>query len=159
AIERREITRIGGTKEVAVDVRFVSATHRDLARAIADGRFREDLFYRLNGVSLVVPPLRDRAGEIRLLAERFLAAACGKLARPKPTVAPDVFVALERYPWPGNVRELRNVMDRAALLCTSDMVLLDHVALDGSGPISSVVSPPSHRDGPGERLVRELEEV
>jgi len=111
-LETKEFFRVGGTREVRADIRVVSATNRDLLEEIEAGRFREDLYYRLNGVTLSIPPLRERRGDIPLLARFFLDRSGGgrMLAR-------DAIEALRRYSWPGNVRELEMVVQRAALLC------------------------------------------
>jgi DNA-binding NtrC family response regulator len=121
-VEQRSVMRVGGLKARVIDVRFMAATHRDLEAEIERGRFREDLFYRLNGVSLVVPPLRERVNEIRPLADEF-AAVCAKAAgRKQPRMSNGAYQALERYAWPGNVRELRNVIERAVLFSQSDLI-------------------------------------
>ncbi len=129
-IERREVLRVGGLKPLSIDVRFVSATHRDLADMVKGGRFRADLYFRLNGISMTVPPLRERRDEIAKLAREFAAETCraGHLAPvdlPRETIA-----VLERYHWPGNIRELRNVMERAVLLSVDHVVLPMHLALE-----------------------------
>ena len=116
-LEQREILRVGALKPRAIDVRFIAATHRDLEAAIADGSFREDLFFRIAGVTLAMPPLRDRPGEILPLAERFAARAAQALGRAAPAITPAALELLRAYRWPGNVRELRNVVERATLLC------------------------------------------
>jgi len=116
ALETGEVDRIGATDTIRVDVRIVSATNKDLAEAMETGEFRRDLFYRLNGVPLHVPPLRERRADIPALANHFLARACaaeGKAAKP---LSPEALALLEEYTWPGNVRELRNLMERAAIL-------------------------------------------
>jgi DNA-binding NtrC family response regulator len=113
-LEDRQVLRVGAQRARTVDLRFVAATHRDLRAEIERGNFRRDLYYRLNGISLVIPPLRARVEEVRPLAEHFLAVADPK-RRPAP-LAPEVIAALEAHDWPGNVRELRNVMARAALV-------------------------------------------
>jgi DNA-binding NtrC family response regulator len=117
AVEDRKIRRVGGRVAREVDVRFVAATNRDLEREAAEGRFRPDLFFRLNGVSLHIPPLRERFAEIAPLAARFAAQAAHELKRPIPTLAPETLGLLQRHAWPGNVRELRNVVTRAVVLC------------------------------------------
>jgi two-component system, NtrC family, response regulator AtoC len=123
-LEDRKVTRIGGRTPRTLDVRFVAATNRDLEAEAAAGTFRQDLYFRLNGVSFVIPPLRARVSEIAPLAERFLAAAGGTLDRREPfRLAPEVVDYLEAYPWPGNVRELRNVMERAAALASGDVIV------------------------------------
>jgi DNA-binding NtrC family response regulator len=115
-LQERELERVGGTETIKVDVRIVSATHRDLEKQIADGTFREDLYYRLNVFPIFLPPLRDRTSDIPLLAEHFLqkyAAGAGKAVRGLDAGA---VAALCAYPWPGNVRELENVIERALIL-------------------------------------------
>jgi DNA-binding NtrC family response regulator len=122
-LEDRKVTRLGGRTPKKLDVRFVAATNRDLEADIAGGTFRQDLYFRLNGVSFVIPPLRARVVEIGPLAERFLADAGRQLDRAVPQrLSARTRAALERYPWPGNVRELRNLMERAAVLCERDEI-------------------------------------
>jgi DNA-binding NtrC family response regulator len=117
AVEQKRIRRIGGNEEVLLDVRIVAATNRDLRAAVADRRFREDLFYRIGVLVVPIPPLRERIEDIPLLAEHFLSA----LTRGgvEPTLSPAVAERLMAYRWPGNVRELRNVLERAVLLAAS----------------------------------------
>lgn len=119
-LEAKTITRVGAVEERPVDVRIVAATHRDLQRMSEEGTFREDLYFRLNGVMLIVPPLRDRPEEILALAERFLAEAA-----PGKTLGPDVRRRLMDHAWPGNVRELRNVVERAGVLSRADEIALE----------------------------------
>jgi DNA-binding NtrC family response regulator len=121
ALQSGEVRRLGATQATTIDVRVIAATHGDLAALISDGKFREDLFYRLNVIQLVLPPLRDRREDIPALAEHFLGRAAGKLGRPLRLSA----AALERllrYPWPGNVRELENAIERAAILARRESV-------------------------------------
>ncbi|HKO16056.1 MAG TPA: sigma-54 dependent transcriptional regulator [Gemmatimonadaceae bacterium] len=113
ALEQGSFFRVGGTQKVEVNVRLVSSTNRDLAASSRDGHFRDDLLYRVNTVTIELPPLRERAVDIPLLAEYFLSRFGG--AEP-PTLAPDAVSLLQEYPWPGNIRELRNVIERAVLL-------------------------------------------
>ncbi len=129
-IEERKVTRVGGLKARAIDVRFVSATNRDLEAESALGTFRADLYYRLNGMTLSIPPLRERPSEIESLARLFLARAATELGRPVPTLAADALAQLKRYIWPGNIRELRNMMERAALLCVGGVVTLAELPLE-----------------------------
>ncbi|MFT3765039.1 MAG: sigma 54-interacting transcriptional regulator [Minicystis sp.] len=127
-IELREVIRVGGRAPRRVDVRFVSATNRDLEAEAARGAFRQDLFFRLDGITLTVPPLRERVPEIAPLCRAFLARACQEMDRPRvPALSDEAVAALERYAWPGNVRELRNVIDRAVVLCTGDRIDLDQL--------------------------------
>ena len=122
-LEQRTVMRLGARQERPIDVRFVSATHRDLERATAEGTFRQDLYYRLNGIALTVPPLRERVGEIEPLARAFLAAACRAFDRARPLdFAQETLERLRAHSWPGNVRELRNAVDRAVVLATSDKI-------------------------------------
>jgi DNA-binding NtrC family response regulator len=124
-IESKEFFRVGGTKVVRVDVRIVSATNRDLRAEVESGRFREDLFYRLNGVSVVLPPLRERRGDIPLLARHFLdRVGGGKM------VSPAAMEVLQSYHWPGNVRELEMVIQRAALLAAEAVITPEDLPLD-----------------------------
>jgi two-component system nitrogen regulation response regulator NtrX len=116
AIETGEVDRVGATDTIKVDVRILSATNRDLAEAMETGEFRRDLFYRLNGVPLHVPPLRERRADVPLIASHFLAQSCAAEGRPTKRLTPEAVTVLEEYRWPGNVRELRNLMERAAIL-------------------------------------------
>jgi DNA-binding NtrC family response regulator len=120
ALQEREILRVGGTERIKVDVRIVAATNSDLERAVKDGRFREDLFYRLNVIPVVLPPLRDRRTDIPLLVDHFLAKHGAGRGR---GVGEDALKVLMAYDWPGNVRELESVIERALLLGESDHIL------------------------------------
>ena len=126
AIEAREITRIGAVTPIALDVRFLAATNRDLAAEVEAGRFRRDLFYRLDGVTLVIPPLREHRERSGPLAQQFLAAARGGAPQP---LDPDLLARLCAHDWPGNVRELKAVVERAAILAGSGPVTARHVAI------------------------------
>jgi two-component system, NtrC family, response regulator AtoC len=128
AVEAREILRLGSTRPIAIDVRFIAATNRDLPAEVALGRFRQDLYFRLDGVSLRIPPLRERPGLIGPLALRFLDEATRNLGRPPVQVAPELFAALEAYDWPGNVRELKAVIERALLLARGGELATRHLA-------------------------------
>ncbi len=116
-LQERAFERVGGTETVSVDVRVVAATNRDLKRRVAEGKFREDLYYRLNVIAIQLPPLRERRPEIRPLAEHFL-----RELRPGARFSPDTLALLERYDWPGNARELRNVVERATALLEGDEI-------------------------------------
>jgi formate hydrogenlyase transcriptional activator len=115
-LQEQEFERLGGTKTIKVDVRLVAATHRDLAKMVAEGRFREDLFYRLNVFPLVLPPLRERHDDIPRLVRHFTQQFARRMGRRIETIPSAVMDALVRYPWPGNVRELQNVIERAVIL-------------------------------------------
>jgi two-component system nitrogen regulation response regulator NtrX len=122
AIETGEIERVGGTRTAKVDVRLVAATNKDLAAAVKAGDFREDLYFRLNVLPLVVPPLRERRADVARLAQYFLARFCEAEARTPMTLGDDARELLEEYYWPGNVRELRNLMERAVVLVSADSI-------------------------------------
>ncbi len=132
-----EFEQVGGTKTFKIDTRMILATNEDLGRAVAEGRFRQDLFYRINVINVELPPLRERISDIPLLAEHFLKRVCedaGKIVR---GFGDDAMQALQRYRWPGNVRELQNVIERAVLLGKSDTIRLDDLpnCLIAAGPV------------------------
>ncbi|HYC56228.1 MAG TPA: sigma 54-interacting transcriptional regulator, partial [Candidatus Binatia bacterium] len=138
-LQERELERVGGSKTIAVDVRVIAATNRDLERAIEEGRFREDLFYRLSVFPVRLPPLRERVGDIALLVRFFLERHASRIGRTITRVAPETLELLERYSWPGNVRELENVIERAIILARSDVLEVDPALLAGAR--SSDVTP------------------
>jgi two-component system, NtrC family, response regulator AtoC len=115
-LQEREVTRVGSNHVEHVDVRVVAATNRDLETRVAEGRFRDDLYYRLNVIPLRLPPLRERAGDVAALLEHFVRSFADRYGRPVPLPPAEVLAAARSYPWPGNVRELRNVCERAALM-------------------------------------------
>jgi transcriptional regulator with GAF, ATPase, and Fis domain len=121
-LQEQEFERVGSTRPIRVDVRVIAATNRDLAVEVTEGRFRPDLFYRLNVVPIRVPPVRERRGDVPLLVRRFLAQYQRKFAKPLRGVTPESMARLERYPWPGNVRELQNVLERASVLARGPIV-------------------------------------
>ena len=129
-LERGEVTRLGSLRPRPVDVRFVAATNRHIDALVASGAFRKDLYFRLKGLSIVVPPLASRRVEIAPLAEHFLERACTKLNRPTLQISPAALECLQRYEWPGNIRELRNVVDRAAALCTGSVIEIAHLPVE-----------------------------
>ncbi|OGQ24815.1 MAG: hypothetical protein A2138_18405 [Deltaproteobacteria bacterium RBG_16_71_12] len=122
-LEERQVLRVGGLSPRPIDVRFLAATHRDLEEEVAAGRFRQDLYFRLNGITLDIPPLRERVEEIEGLSRTFLLDACRRQKRlDTPRIGSDALALLRGYAWPGNVRELRNVIERAVLLCTGSAI-------------------------------------
>jgi transcriptional regulator with PAS, ATPase and Fis domain len=133
-LEERRVTRVGGLKSRAIDVRLISATNHDLEAEAARGVFRPDLYYRLNGISLLIPPLRQRLVEIESLAELFVARIAGDMERSPPRLSAAARQQLRSYGWPGNIRELRNVIERAVLLSTGDEIPLKHLP---SNPMKS----------------------
>jgi two-component system response regulator AtoC len=145
-IERREVARIGSLRPRTIDVRFIAATHRDLSAAIASGHFREDLYHRLNGLTITIPPLRERVWQIADLAKAFIAEACAANGRPSLSLTPAAQQALERHRWPGNVRELRKTLERAVVLCEADAIdvgqmVLDASAVDRARPRTAAANP------------------
>ncbi|MGH7269792.1 MAG: sigma 54-interacting transcriptional regulator, partial [Polyangiaceae bacterium] len=126
-LESREVTRIGVLKSRSIDVRFVCATNRDLLHLVRSGTFRQDLYFRLNGISLMIPPLRQRRAEIPPLAQAFALQACRDARRPSLPITADAMLLLQTHDWPGNVRELRNVMERAVTLCTGAAIDVHHL--------------------------------
>jgi DNA-binding NtrC family response regulator len=119
-LEERVVTRVGGTQAIPVDVRIITATNRDLSRMAAEGRFREDLLYRLKVVELRIPPLRERREDIPLLSHAFAAQIAREYGKPVKGLSPGVIRALQEYAWPGNVRELKNVMERMVIFCSEE---------------------------------------
>ena len=133
-VEDRKVTRLGSTTARPVDVRFVSATHRDLEAAAAAGTFRHDLYFRLAGVVLAIPPLRARPLEIEALARTFAATAAARLGREAPALSDRAIAALRAHDWPGNVRELRNVVERAVLLAETGVIEAAELQLEAPAP-------------------------
>jgi transcriptional regulator with PAS, ATPase and Fis domain len=129
-LETREVARLGSVKPRKIDVRFLAATNRNLEAEVARGAFRNDLFFRLNGITLTIPPLRSRVGEIRRLAETFVSQISRELGRAEPALAPRVVQLLEAYSWPGNIRELKNVMERAVLLSAGPVIDTEHLPME-----------------------------
>jgi transcriptional regulator with PAS, ATPase and Fis domain len=128
-LQDHEFQRVGSARSVRVNIRVIAATNKDLKRAVKDGRFREDLFFRLNVVTLTLPPLRDRPGDLPALAEFFLARHARETQKAPMRLAPDTLAAIQRYPWPGNVRELDNAIARAVVLSEHDLITPDLLAL------------------------------
>lgn len=122
-LQEREFARVGGSETVRSDARLISAANVPLEELIRQGKFREDLYYRLNVIPLHLPPLRERPGDVALLCEHFLQRFRERYGKATPGLAPDFLAVLEQYPWPGNVRELRNVMERAVVLSDGDRPL------------------------------------
>ena len=139
-LDGKAITRVGAVGERPIDVRVVAATNRDLRAEAAAGRFREDLYYRLSGATVTLPPLRERTRELPLLVRELLAAACARLGRDPVEVTPAAMQALAAYRWPGNIRELRNAMDYAAAAVDAD-------AVDGWHLPPAIVGEPEPRPG------------
>ncbi len=125
AVETRRIMPVGSTQEIEVDVRLVAATNRNLQERVKEGRFREDLYYRLRVAEIYLPPLRERIEDIPLLVDHFVREICEDTGRPPLTVTPEAMKVLMRYPWPGNVRELRNTLEGVIVFCKGDRIDVD----------------------------------
>jgi len=143
-LQERTIERVGGTRPIRADVRIIAATNRDLDAAVKEGRFREDLFYRLNVVRILLPPLRQRREDIALLAHHFVAKYAAETKRPVQGIAQSALDALTAHDWPGNVRELANMIERAVVLCGRTQIQLEDLALpamtpDGGAPVAARV--------------------
>ena len=142
-LEERTFKRVGGLADIRVDVRVIAATNRDLEQEVKAGRFREDLFYRLQVMPIALPPLRERPGDIRVLAEYYIERYNREFRKHIRGLAPDAVDVLEHYRWPGNVRELRNTIERAMLLATHERLTReDFSMLSRSGPTSQFTLPP-----------------
>jgi DNA-binding NtrC family response regulator len=132
-LETGELERVGSSKTSTVDARILSATNADLRNEVADGRFREDLLFRLNTVEIRIPPLRDRREDIPLLANHFLGRFATKYRKSLVGFDGAATTALERHGWPGNVRELAHVVERAVLMATGESIKADQLGIEGAG--------------------------
>lgn len=130
AIQEKKIRPIGGQQEIAVDLRILSATHKNLAQMVDAGHFRQDLYYRINVIELKIPPLRDRDGDVLILAEAFLQKLAQDWQMTPPALSAAARQQLQAYSFPGNVRELQNTLERALTLCEGDTILPEHLQLD-----------------------------
>jgi DNA-binding NtrC family response regulator len=126
-LQERSVQRLGGRSSKKIDFRLISATNEDLEDCVRKGRFREDLYFRINVVPIVIPPLREREGDIALLVDHFLRIYCASAKKPLKTLKPDVMEILEDYKWPGNVRELENIIQRLVVMVNSPVITLEHL--------------------------------
>ena len=156
-LEERTFRRVGGVQEICVDVRVIAATNRDIEQLIDEGSFRSDLMFRLNVIPVFLPQLRDRGDDLRLLAQHFVAEFSKEFRKPITHIDDDAYKKLHRYPWPGNVREVRNVIERAVLLCKSEIIGVEDILLEPTAETEAgtdangIVLPPGGLD------LRELE--
>jgi two-component system, NtrC family, response regulator AtoC len=141
-VESAEVTRLGSTKPTRVDVRYISATNRDLKAAVAQGRFRADLYYRLDGLTISLPPLRERKDQVASLAKQFTEEASRDLNKPS-SLAPDAVERLLAHSWPGNVRELRNVVTRSVLLCAAPVLHARDLRFEDAIVTTEAAAPPT----------------
>ena len=157
-LQEHEFQRVGGTATLRADVRLIAATNRDLSQAVAEGKFREDLFYRLNVFSISLPPLRERDDDVLLLAHHFVREIGHRLGKVEPALAPDALDALRGYRWPGNIRELQNAIERALILSDGSVVSAAHLGLGGKAGVRS--NDPGDRNSeapPAPELLADLE--
>jgi two-component system response regulator AtoC len=166
ALEERRFERVGGTSSVQVDVRLVAATNKGLKAAVAARRFREDLYFRLSVFPITVPPLRERPGDVPVLARYFVDRFCRDLKKKSLVISPEALEQLQAYRWPGNVRELQNCIERAVILADGDAILPRHLNLSFAAPLESeAVSPWEQIDLSGtlsevtRRVTREAEKT
>ena len=141
-LESKTFRRLGGTKDIHVDVRLVAATNKDLEAAVASGEMRQDLYYRMNVMQVVLPPLRERGQDVLMLAERFLEYFRGAIGRDVADFTPEAKQSLLAHAWPGNVRELKNVVERGVILCRSGLIGVEHLPAElggGTAPAAGVV--------------------
>jgi len=162
-LEERTARRVGGIRSRPFDIRFIAATNRDLSEAVQEGSFRADLFYRLNGISLYIPPLRQRTGEIEELTRTFVEKFSKQAARDSvPRVSAEALNWLKTYQWPGNIRELQNSIERAVLLATGDEITLEHLPAgqqQQTGPTVALGGKPAADEDPERaRIIDALEQ-
>jgi two-component system response regulator HydG len=165
-LQEQEFEPVGGTQTLRVDIRIIAATNKDLTEEIEAGRFREDLFYRLNVVTLNVPPLRERREDIPLLADFFLKRYADKNRRHMKGFLPRATDLLMRYPWPGNVRELENVVERAVILAREENIspmdfpgAIRELGTSGTDPIADLAPGKSLKEVERRMILRTLEEA
>ncbi|MBN1592427.1 MAG: sigma-54-dependent Fis family transcriptional regulator, partial [Candidatus Coatesbacteria bacterium] len=140
ALEEQRFERVGGAKLISVDVRVISASNKNLLSLIEEGRFREDLYYRLNVIPILVPPLKDRLEDIHLLADHFAEQFCREYGKKAKRFTDQAVELLRSYPWPGNVRELRNIVERVVIMTGADMIGADNIMDIVQKPASGVVN-------------------
>ncbi len=152
-IEARELVRVGGVQARKIDVRFLAATNREIEADVARGAFRRDLYFRLNGMTLLIPPLRERPRDLPLLARHLVAALAREARRRRaPELSDGALAVLAAHAWPGNVRELRNVLERALLLCDGPVISEAHLPREALGPRAGTpAAVPAAREAPSER--------
>jgi DNA-binding NtrC family response regulator len=136
ALERRTVTRVGSNTEIPIDIRLVCATNMPIKRMVAEGKFREDLLYRINTFEIQVPPLRERQDDIPLLAEHFIRIFSSKYGKPKIFAKKGVLKMLAMHSWPGNIRELQNAIERAIVLCEGNELMIDDFFIQSREKVS-----------------------
>ncbi len=159
ALQERQIRHLGGTRQIDIDVRIVSATNRDLRSLVSTGKFREDLYFRVNVIDIALPPLRERAGDIELLATNFLRKFGKRADALVKGFEPEAMAALESYAWPGNVRELQNVVERACALVDGEMITLAELPQHLRAPVQPAsTAAPINADSASKLTLKEAKE-
>ncbi len=158
-LDSGEFRRVGGNKTLSVDVRVIAATNKDIPSLIKTGKFREDLFYRLNVINIAIPPLRERKEDIPELARYFLEKYAKKLAKPITDLTPEALEMLPAYLWPGNVRELENVIERAVILCESDTLGAEDFSIPSPAVVTELGTNPSLEEMEKNYILRVLKEA
>jgi DNA-binding NtrC family response regulator len=158
-LDSGEFRRVGGNKTLSVDVRVIAATNKELTGLIRAGKFREDLFYRLNVINITIPPLRERKEDIDELARHFLGKYAKKLAKSITDLTPDALELLSAYHWPGNVRELENVVERAVILCESDKLGAEDLSIPSPAVVAELGTNPSLEEMEKTYILRVLKEA
>jgi DNA-binding NtrC family response regulator len=160
-LQEREIQRVGAAQPINVDVRVIAATHRNLKTAIADGSFREDLYYRLNVFPIAMPPLRERKDDILMLVEYFVQRYAKKAGKSIRTIEKKTLERLRAYDWPGNIRELQNVIERSVILSPGEIFSVDEVWLssESSQPTSRIATQPTPQLADSSREPRSEREI
>ena len=157
-LETRTFQRVGGSKDIKTDIRIVAATNRDLRQYVAEGKFREDLYYRLNVIDIHLPALKDRPGDIALLVNRFLKEFCRENGVKAKVVEPEAMRALENYDWPGNVRELRNAVEKMVVLSEGERLGMDDLPYEIAHARTREASVPAVMAGSGVNI-KEMEKA
>jgi len=157
-LQEHELQRVGGNRTLRVDVRVIAATNHDLEARVKAGAFREDLFYRLNVVTIELPPLRERREDVPLLVERLLAKAARQLERPSRSLAPEAYRALLAHDWPGNVRELEHALAHAVALASGDRIAVDDLPAALARPSADVPLYPPAAGADGPRTFRDAKQ-
>src|SRR5262249_13378693 len=159
--QERRFRRVGGLEEIQADIRVIAATNQDLTRLVAEGRFREDLFYRINVIPVTLPALRERREDIPLLADHFLAKYSEQMGKAISGISHDAMQLLIRHEWPGNIRELENVIERAVALEATPAILPDSLppAIRGEGPVTGNVHATSALPESGFDLESHVKEI
>jgi two-component system, NtrC family, response regulator PilR len=145
-LQERKFRRVGGLEEIDADIRVIAATNQDLPKMVAEGRFREDLFYRINVIPIQLPPLRDRREDVPLIAEHFLAKYRQAMGKSIESISGEAMDLLVRHHWPGNIRELENVVERAVALERTPVVLAESLPMHLRGAMAAAVAPRTSSD-------------